>query len=121
MQSLARKPVVSVTCKASPKTNGNNRKFFKRAQETVKDFSKKRATVAKENLNKIVSVSQQDVQELNDLFKELDSLHRAQFDEWKNAIKNATSKKDDDVEAEEVEPVVVEAVVEDDTNIFIDK
>lgn len=124
MQCLARKPAVSVSCKVSPKTNGNNRKFFKRTEQVVKDFSKKRSTVAKENLNKIVSVSQQDVQELGDLFKELDTLHRAQFDEWKNAMKNASTKKDD-VESEEetksVEPEVVEAVVEEETNIFIDK
>jgi DNA-binding transcriptional regulator GbsR (MarR family) len=120
MQSLARKPIVSVSCAASPKTNGNNSKFIKRTQQVVKDFSKKRSTVAKENLNKLVSVSKQDVQELNDLFKELDALHRAQFDEWKDALKNATSQKSD-VDSENVEPEVVVPVVEEATNIFVDK
>jgi DNA-binding transcriptional regulator GbsR (MarR family) len=129
MQSLARKPAVSVSCKVSPKTNGNNRKFVKRAQDAVKDFNKKRSTVAKENLNKLVSVSQQDVQELSDLFKELDGLHRTKFDEWKNAFKNATSQKDEtsdaDVDSDDdtksVEVVVVEPVVGKEENIFVDK
>jgi DNA-binding transcriptional regulator GbsR (MarR family) len=95
----------------------------------VKDFNKKRSTVAKENLNKLVSVSQQDVQELSDLFKELDGLHRTKFDEWKNAFKNATSQKDEtsdaDVDSDDdtksVEVVVVEPVVGKEENIFVDK
>jgi gas vesicle protein len=122
MQTLARRSVVSVSCKGSPKTNSNNRKFINRTQETIKEFGKKRTSVAKENLNKLVSVSQQEVQELSDLFKELDALHRAQFDEWKNAFqtqKPCKKEGEEDVKSGD-EPIVVEAVVEE-TNIFIDK
>jgi DNA-binding transcriptional regulator GbsR (MarR family) len=105
----------------SPKTNGNN-KFYKRAQETVKDFSKKRSAVAKENFNKLVSVSQQDVQELSALFKELDTLHRTQFEEIKKAFQNKKEKSEDDVTATEEVAVTAEVeVVADDENIFADK
>jgi hypothetical protein len=123
MQTLARRSVVSVSCSGSPKTSANNRKFSKRAQDAVNEFGKKRSSVAKENLNKLVSVSQQEVQELSNLFKELDALHREQFDEWKKGFQTQKSscKKDgeEDVKSSD-EPIIVEAVVEE-TNIFVDK
>jgi hypothetical protein len=111
-----------VSCNGSPKTNANNRKFSKRAQDAVNEFGKKRSSVAKENLNKLVSVSQKEVQELSDLFKELDALHREQFDEWKNAFqtqKPCKKEGEEDVKSSD-EPIIVEAVVEE-TNIFVDK
>ena len=127
MQTVVRRSVVSVSCKGSPKINTNNRKFINRTQETVKEFGKKRTSVAKDNLNKLVSVSQQEVQELGDLFKELDALHRAQFDEWKDSFqtqkpckKDAEQADDETVKSSTDEPVVVEAIVEE-TNIFVNK
>ena len=124
MQSVLRKSTVSVSCKASPKVNGNNRKFMQRAQDTVKEFGKKRNTVAKENLNKLVSVSQQEVQELSELFKELDVLHKAQFDELKTAFKASWTKAQGEEKEQGDEVVAVTEVVEpivDETNIFVDK
>ena len=126
MQTVARRSVVSVSCQGSPKMNGNNRKFMKRTQETINEFGKKRSSVAKENLNKLVSVSQQEVQELSELFKELDALHKAQFDEWKDSFKaqkpckKDAEKDDENVKSSTDEAIVVEAVVEE-TNIFVDK
>lgn len=125
MQTFTRKQglTMRITCKANT-TNTTTTKFYKRVEEKVKDFGKKRSSVAKENFNKLVSVSQQDVQELGELFKELDTLHRSQFNELKEAFtkntkdkvscpnKTPTSSQEDDKN---------DTVTDVEVNVFVDK
>lgn len=136
LQTISRKSL-KVSCNSSPKYSANNKQFYKRVQEKVNDFGKKRTSVAKENFNKLVSASQQDVKELTDLFKELDTMHRAQFDELKETFmqnnkkgdtKKCSCKKGDEAEDTEVALVTTEdkdTKKDDDNektedNIFID-
>ncbi len=125
MQTIvARRSVVSVSCKASPKNSANNKKFSQRAQDVVKDFGKKRTSVAKDNFNKLVSISQQDVQELSNLFKELDTLHRGHFEDLKASLeknKNCKCKKEEEKVSEQIEVEVVEPSSVEEENIFVDK
>ena len=95
----------SIVCRASPKENSNNKKFFSKTRDTIKQFSKKRTDVAKENFNKLVTISQQEVQEINDFIKELDTLHRDQFEEIKQSFNNNLTRDEtvsEDVKEENI-------------------
>ena len=108
MYSLINISKSSIVCRASPKSNANNKKFFTKTRDAIKQFNKKRTDVAKENFNKLVAISQQEVQEINDFIKELDTLHRDQFEEIKQSFKNNNITEDETVQEDENEENIFE-------------
>lgn len=107
-----------LTCKCSSSK--------KEPKAIFKEFHKKRTDTIKQNANHIVAISQKDLAEVNSFLKELDELHKAQFDGLKDIIKkHRESKNKSDASASTVDPeVVVEGTItinNDSDNIFMKK
>lgn len=79
-----------------------------------KRFDNKRNVVLKDNLNKIVSIGNAELKDLNEFMKELDLLHRKEINDWFN-------KKDVSVSRSHVAEVVGSDDDENDENIFVSK
>ena len=128
------------TCRASsnPKESSNNAKFTDNSKATSKaktifqNFHKKRSETVKKNSSDLTAISQKDLAEVNSFLKELDTFHREQFEEIKNAIKDRNDKKDrkdskDSTDTSTVTEVTAQIVVSevegdaDAENIFIKK
>jgi hypothetical protein len=79
-------------CKVSPKVSGNNKNYMNKAKKVFDEYAKKRTEVAKENINKVVTISQGEIKELTALINELDTIHRTSFEEFRDMLKQKVEK-----------------------------
>jgi hypothetical protein len=120
MHSIVSSARQTIICRSNaPKEHGNNSKYVEKSKKIFNDFHKKRSETFKLNSNDFVKVSQQEISEVGAFLKELDTFHREQFNEIKDAIEKKTNVKQSTTNKDAEASVVVDVTVESEENIFL--
>lgn len=80
-----------------------------------KAFEAKRVKTAKENLNKVLIIANTDIRECNEFIKELDTLHKQQFQTLWDKVKANVSQSSNEVDETSLK------TEEANNNIFVDE
>lgn len=111
-----------VVCRSNSAKDQNNKAKYEKSKKIFSDFHNKRAETFKKNANDLARVSQTELNELNEFVKELDTFHKAQFEELKEAFSKKEATSEPKVEVVDATVLVnVSASDGDEENIFLKK